>query len=90
MTDYQLFVLEEIKNDCNVCMEALTVLVPRAANKRTENNVYDFIFRKCGDMKHRLYDWLEDDNDDELVRIRYKTVKLINSVIEYAVSLRDL
>lgn len=90
MTDYQLNVLEEIRDDCNVCMEALTVLVPRAANKKTEDNVYNFILRKCEDMKHKLYDWLEDDNDDELVRIRYKTLKYINSVIECAVSLRDL
>lgn len=90
MTDYQLNVLEEIRDDCNVCMEALTVLVPRAANKKTENNVYGFILRKCEDMKYKLYDWLEDDNDDELVRVRYITLKLINSVIECAVSLRDL
>lgn len=90
MTDYQLNVLEEIRDDCDVCMEALKVLVPRAANKKTENNVYSFILRKCEDMKCKLHDWFDDDNDDEQVRIRYNALKLINCVIDCAVALRDL
>lgn len=87
MTDYQLNVLEEIRNDCDVCMDALTVLMPKAGNAMTRGKIYQCIYRTCEEMKRKLYDWVEDDNDDEQVRVRYETLRLINNVMKVAVAL---